>query len=192
MLAFEDELRPESAAAIAGLRELGLEVHLLSGDHPAAVRTVAEALGIDHHEGARSPEDKAEFIRSLQAAGRRVVMAGDGINDALALGVADVGLAMGGGADVAIEASDGALLGDDPGRLPVVVRLARRTLGTIRANLAWAFSYNVLALPVAAGVLAPWTSWSLQPQWGAAAMAGSSLIVVLNSLRLRHARLTRS
>ena len=192
VLAMTDALRAESADAVRDLQGLGLEVHVLSGDHPPAVRAVAQRLGADHHRGALSPEEKADYLRELARAGRRTAMAGDGINDALALTVADVGLAMGGGADVAIEAADGALLRDDPSSLPILIRLARRTMTTIRINLAWAFGYNLVALPVAAGALAPWTGWTLPPQWGAVAMAASSLLVVLNSLRLRWVRLQSS
>ena len=189
LFALGDPPRPESARAVRALEEAGLEVLLLSGDHPNVVRAVARELGIARWEGALRPEDKAERVRELRTAGRGVAMAGDGINDALALTEADVGFAMGGGADVAIEAADGALLRDDPSRLPVLIRLARRTMGTIRANLAWAFGYNVVALPLAAGVLAPWTGWAIPAPWSAAAMAASSVLVVSNSLRLRWARL---
>ena len=189
LLGFRDALRDGSIEAVRSLRALGLEPHLVSGDHPSVTRRVALELGIEHERGAARPEEKAEILRELSRAGRRTLMAGDGINDALALTTADVGIAFGGGADVAIEAADGALLADDPTRLPVLIRLARLTLRTIHQNLAWAFGYNLIALPVAAGALAPWTDWTLPPQAAAAAMAGSSLVVVLNSLRLRWARL---
>ncbi len=140
-------------------------------------------------EGEVRPADKAARVRALRAAGRTVAMAGDGINDALALTEADVGIAMGGGADVAVEAADGALLQDDPTRLPVLVGLARHTMGTIRTNLAWAFGYNLVALPLAAGLFVPWTGWAIPAPWAAAAMAGSSVLVVTNSLRLRWRRI---
>jgi len=189
ILGLTDTLRAQSAPAVHALQKLGVDVHLLSGDHVSVVRSVASRLAISQFRAGVSPQQKGTYISDLQLAGRKVAMAGDGINDALALSVADVGIAMGGGADVAIEAADGALLRDDPSRLPFLVRLARRTMSTIRANLIWAFGYNLIALPLAAGVLAPWTGWSLPPQWGAAAMASSSLIVVLNSLRLHWVRL---
>lgn len=188
-LGFRDALRPTSADAIASLQRLGIESHVVSGDDPAVVAELAQMLGIQHHRGAVSPEEKADYVAQLSAAGRNVLMAGDGINDAVALSAADVGIAFGGGADVAIQAADGALLADDPARLPALVMLSRRTLATIRQNLLWAFSYNLVALPIAAGVLSPWTTWRLPPQWGAAAMACSSLFVVLNSLRLRRVSL---
>jgi Cu+-exporting ATPase len=188
VLTFVDQVRPTSAAGTAELRRLGFELHLLSGDDPRVVEAVGAELGIERREGRLTPQQKAAEVERLRAAGHTVVMTGDGINDAVALAAADVGIAMGGGADVALEAADVALLRDDPARLPPLVRLARRTLGTIRANLVWAFAYNVLALPLAAGALAPFTGWSLPPHWGAAAMAGSSVIVVGNSLRLRWTR----
>jgi len=184
-----DRVRASSANAVRRTRALGLEPLVLSGDHPAAARAAAQALGIERVEGQVSPAEKAERIRALQAEGKVVVMAGDGVNDALALEAADVGVAMGGGADVALEAADVALLRDDPEALADLVALGRRALATIRQNLVWAFGYNVIALPLAAGALAPFTGWSLAPSWGAALMSLSSVIVVLNSLRLRRASL---
>ncbi|MFT5687826.1 MAG: Cu+-exporting ATPase [Planctomycetota bacterium] len=184
LLGFRDALRPGSLEAVQRLGEIGVEVRVLSGDHPAVVRALCAELSLKAFEGALSPEAKAERIRVLQSTGKVVGMGGDGINDALALTIADVGIAMGGGADVAIEAADVALLNDEPARLPFLVHLSKRTLGTIRSNLAWAFGYNVIALPLAAGVLVPWTNWALPASVGAATMAGSSLLVVLNSLRL--------
>jgi len=189
LFGFLDPPRATTPKALALMQRLGLEVLLLSGDHEASVRATAQRLGIQNYHAALRPEEKAEHIAGLQKAGRRVLMAGDGINDALALTVADVGIAMGGGADVAIEAADGALLRDDPLQLGVMVQLARRTMSTIRGNLFWAFGYNVLALPLAAGILSPWTEWVLPAQVGAAFMSVSSLLVVLNSLRLRWIRL---
>ena len=184
-----DAPRPDAADAVRALRATGNEVWILSGDHPGAVAAVAKTLGIEHFEGELLPADKAARVQAMIAAGRRVVMVGDGINDAPALAAANVGVAMGGGADVAIEAADCALLVDEPARLARLVSLGRATRSIIRSNLAWAFGYNVLALPLAAGALVPWTHWSLPASWGAAAMASSSVIVVTNSLRLKRTRL---
>lgn len=188
-LGFADALRDNAKSAIAQLRALNLDLRLLSGDHRSAVSAVADQLGIDDRAGELLPEDKADAIRALRDEGRRPALVGDGINDAPALALAEVGIAMGGGADVALEAADCALLADDPARLPMLVHLARRTLRTIRANLVWAFGYNVLAIPLAAGALEPWTHLRLPPAAAAAAMSGSSLVVVANSLRLRWVRL---
>ncbi|MCZ6597858.1 MAG: heavy metal translocating P-type ATPase [Planctomycetota bacterium] len=184
-----DRPRASSASAIERLHALGISTRILSGDHPAAVGAVARELGVDEFEGQLSPTDKAARVDALRAEGRRVAMAGDGINDALALERADVGIAMGGGADVAIEAAECALLRDDPLALATLVVLARRAMSTIHQNLVWAFGYNVLALPLAAGALAPWTGWSIPAHWAALAMSGSSVLVVANSLRLRWTRL---
>ncbi|TAJ08145.1 MAG: cation-translocating P-type ATPase [Planctomycetota bacterium] len=182
-----DAPRPQARAVIEELGALGLSVELCSGDHPGAVAAIAGALGIERARGAATPEDKLELVRARRAEGRRVWMIGDGVNDAPALAAADVGLAIGGGADVALEAADAALLEPDLARLPRLLRLARAMRATIRANLAWAFAYNVLALPLAAGALEPWTQWSPSPGVAAAGMAASSLVVVLNSLRLLRA-----
>ncbi len=184
-----DAPRPESAAALAGLAGLGLHVLLLSGDHESPVRALAEELGLEDARGRLSPTDKADIIRGMRAAGRRVAMVGDGINDAPALATADVGIAMGGGADVALEAADCALLVDDPSRVATLIRLARRTRSVIRANLFWAFLYNTMGIPLAAGLLVPVWGWSIPSSWAAAAMAASSISVVASSLRLRRTSL---
>jgi len=196
-LGLTDTTRPTSPAAVRALQDAGFTLHILSGDHQAAVTKLAHELGLAQGDpqantspptnaiGELLPQDKLTRIESLRAAGHRVVMVGDGINDAPALAAAHVGVAMGGGADVAIEAADCALLVDDPARLAALVHLGRRTRNIIRSNLAWAFAYNLIALPLAAGALHPWTTWSLPAAWGAAAMASSSVLVVLNSLRLR-------
>jgi cation transport ATPase len=182
---FRDKLRPGAKAAIEELRTQGLAVQIFSGDNPTAVSRVAKELGVEHARGAMTPESKAEAIAQLARAGRKAAMVGDGVNDAAALAGAHVGMAMGGGSDVAIEAADCTILRDDPTRVPLLVSLARRTLHTIRVNLAWAFGYNLIAMPAAAGALEPWLGWSPSPALAAAAMAASSLAVVLNSLRLR-------
>ena len=166
-----------------------LRVGLYSGDRAAAVLRTARELGIEDARAELLPEDKLAKLNELTSAGRAVAMVGDGINDGPALAAATVGIAMGGGADVAIQAADCALLGDDTRQIVNLVRLSRRTMSIIRANLIWAFAFNVLAIPLAAGVLAPFTGFALPASVAAGAMAGSSLIVVMNSLRLRSVRL---
>ncbi|WP_298944328.1 heavy metal translocating P-type ATPase [uncultured Microbacterium sp.] len=175
-----DTVRPDSAAAVAHLQDLGLKVLLLTGDNAGAAATAARAAGIDDVISGVLPEGKVDEIRRLQTEGRRVAMIGDGINDAAALATADLGIAMGGGTDAAVHASDIAVTGI--GLTPVVtaIRLSRRTMAIIRGNLFWAFAYNVAALPLAALGL-------LNPMIAGAAMAFSSVFVVLNSLRLRAA-----
>ena len=181
----EDQLRPGTKATVARLGQLGLKVALYSGDRAAAVLRTAHALGIEEAQAELLPKDKLSKLHELRKAGHVVAMIGDGVNDGPALAAADVGVAMGGGADVAIQAAHCALLSDDTSRIPRLIGLSRRTLTIIRSNLVWAFGYNIIAVPLAAGVLAPFTGFALPPSVAAGAMAGSSLIVVLNSLRLR-------
>jgi Cu+-exporting ATPase len=180
VLVVADTLRPTSAEAVRRLRDLGLAPILLTGDNEAAARAVAAEAGIDPADVLADvlPEDKVAAVRRLQAEGRTVAMVGDGVNDAAALATADLGLALGTGTDVAIEASDLTLVRGDLLAAVDAIRLARRTLGTIRGNLFWAFAYNVAALPLAALGL-------LNPMIAGAAMACSSVFVVANSLRLR-------
>jgi len=176
-----DEVKPSSAAAVAEMRRLGLTPVLLTGDNEGAARAVAAAVGIDRVIAGVLPQDKVDTVRGLQAEGSRVAMIGDGVNDAAALAAADLGLAMGTGTDVAIEASDLTLMSGDLRLAGDAIRLSRATLRTIRGNLFWAFGYNVAALPLAASGL-------LNPMFAGAAMAFSSVFVVLNSLRLRRFR----
>ncbi len=180
-----DAVKPTAAAAVAALRDMGIESIMLTGDTARGAAGVARALGIDRVVADVLPDRKLEAIRALQAEGRVVAMVGDGLNDAPALVQADVGIAMGTGTDVAIEAGDITLMRGDPAGVPGAIRLARRTLRVIRQNLFWAFVYNVIGIPVAAGVLYPALGIRLTPAMGAAAMAISSVSVIANSLRLR-------
>jgi Cu+-exporting ATPase len=182
-LVVADEPKPTSAAAIAELRHLGLRPLLLTGDNRRAALTVASSVGMAEHEVIAEvlPADKVVHIRQLQQEGRVVAMVGDGVNDAAALATADLGLAMGTGTDAAIEASDLTLVRGDLLAAVDAIRLARRTLATIKGNLFWAFAYNVAAIPLAAAGL-------LNPMIAGAAMAFSSVFVVTNSLRLRRFR----
>jgi Cu+-exporting ATPase len=173
-----DTVKTGSADAVRRLHELGLATVLLTGDSEAAARAVASEVGIETVIAGVLPAEKVATIARLQAEGRVVAMAGDGVNDAAALAAADLGLSMGTGADVAIAAADLTLVGGDLRVAADAIRLARRTLATIRGNLFWAFAYNVAAIPLAAAGL-------LDPMIAGAAMAGSSLFVVGNSLRLR-------
>jgi len=185
VLGIADPVRPDAAPAIASLRALGLDVRMLTGDHEITARAVADEIGIESVIAGVLPDRKEAEIRRLHEAGRRVAMVGDGINDAPALARADLGVAIGTGTDVAVAASDITLVRADLSAVPAAIRLARRTVRTIRQNLFWAFGYNTLGIPLAAGVLDPWTGWSLSPVVASAAMALSSVSVVGNSLRLR-------
>jgi Cu+-exporting ATPase len=187
VLAIADAPRDDAVDAVASLTARGVRVALLSGDDPVTARAVGAALGIADVEGGVRPEEKVARIAAREAAGQRVAMAGDGINDAAALARATVGLAMGSGSDLAIESAGVVLLRPTVAAVGEALSLARATRRTIRQNLAWAFGYNVLALPVAAGVLYPALGWRLSPMLASALMALSSIVVVLNALRLRRA-----
>ena len=185
LVSVADALKPEAPAAVAALRRRGLEVVMLTGDHQATATAIARPAGIDRVLAEVPPEGKARAIAALQAHGQRVAMVGDGINDAPALARADVGIAMGSGTDVAIEAADVTLLRSDLMGVVTAVDLSRSTLRVVKQNLAWAFGYNVVLIPVAAGLLYPLWGVRLSPVLAGAAMAFSSVSVVTNSLRLR-------
>jgi Cu+-exporting ATPase len=181
VLTVADAIKPTSAASVKALRALGLTPVLLTGDNLAVATTVAAQVGIDEVIAEVLPADKVDVVKRLQEQGKVVAMVGDGVNDAAALAQADLGLSMGTGTDVAIEASDLTLVRGDLMAAVDAIRLSRRTLRTIKGNLFWAFAYNIAALPLAAAGL-------LNPMIAGLAMASSSVFVVSNSLRLRRFR----
>jgi Cu+-exporting ATPase len=189
LLGLADTIKPGAREAIAKLRRSGRRVVMLTGDNALTARSLASEAGIDEVRAEVLPGDKAETIRGLQAAGRRVAMVGDGINDAPALAQADVGLALGTGTDVAMASADITLISGDLEGVNAAVELSRRTLRTIRQNLFWAFVYNIVGVPLAAGALYPFFGLLLNPMIASAAMALSSVSVVSNSLRLRRAKI---
>ncbi len=185
VLALADELKDTSVQAVKALQAQGIEIHMLTGDNEVAARHIAEETGIAHVKAHVLPQDKAEYVKQLQASGKRVAMVGDGINDSAALAQADLGIAMGQGSDIAIDTAQVTIVSSDLSKLSDLVRLSKRTVTIIRENLFWAFFYNLLAVPLAAGILYPVNGFLLNPMVAAACMALSSVCVVTNSLRLR-------
>ena len=184
-----ETLKPHAEEAMAELQNMGIEVYMMSGDKDEAARYWAQKAGIKHYRSKVLPQDKENMVRQLQAEGKRVAMVGDGINDTQALALADVGIAMGRGTDVAMDAAQATLMGDDLRRLPQAIRLSRKTTAMIAQNLFWAFIYNVVCIPLAAGVLHLFgIDFQITPMWASALMAFSSVSVVLNSLRLKLAK----
>jgi Cu2+-exporting ATPase len=185
VLAVADAPRPTSVAAVEALHRLGVEVAMLTGDNQATARRVADELGIDTVLAEVLPGDKAAKVAELQARGRTVAMVGDGVNDAPALAQADLGIAIGAGTDVAMETADVVLMRSDPLDVPIALQIGRGTLRKMRQNLAWAVGYNAVALPLAAGALAPSLGFVLRPEVAALSMSGSSVIVAVNALMLK-------
>lgn len=185
IVAIADGLKPNAKEAVNELQKLGLEVHMLTGDNQETANAIASSVNIKNVKANVLPQDKGEYIEQLQKAGKVVAMVGDGINDSHALTVADVGIAMGSGTDIAMESADITLMSSDLQHISKSIRLSKYTMKTIRQNLFWAFVYNIIAIPIAAGVLYPISGFLLNPMLAGAAMALSSISVLTNSLRLK-------
>lgn len=185
VLAVSDEVKKTSVAAIAQLKQMGIAVHMLTGDNEATARAIALQTGVDNYKADVLPHQKAEFIKQLQTSGNVVAMVGDGINDSTALAQADVSIAMGTGSDIAMDVARMTIISSDLTKIPQAIHLSRKTVATIRQNLFWAFIYNIIGIPVAAGLLYPVNGFLLSPMLAGAAMALSSVSVVSNSLRLK-------
>ena len=192
VLAITDRLKPTSEEAVRCLQKQGVEVWMLTGDQAEAAREVAVRAGITHFKAGVLPQEKAAFVKQLQKQGKKVAMVGDGINDSAALAQADFSIAMGHGSDIAMDTAMVTILSSDLLKIPDTIRLSKMTVRTIRQNLFWAFIYNLVGVPIAAGVLYPFNGFLLNPMIGGAAMAFSSVSVVTNSLRLKRRKLGHS
>ncbi len=188
VLAVADAIKETSAAAIDAIRKKGIEVYMLTGDNPSTATAVAKQAGIKTVRAEVLPQDKLEFIKYLQSRGKKVAMAGDGINDSAALAQANLGIAMGKGSDIAMDVAGMTLLNSDLHQITTALNLSHKTVRTIRQNLFWAFLYNVIGIPIAAGILYPINGFLLSPMLAGAAMALSSVSVVSNSLRLKYTK----
>jgi Cu2+-exporting ATPase len=188
-LAIADKIKESSVEAINKLKALGIEVYMFTGDNNQTAAAVAKQVGIENYQAEALPQDKADFVKSLQAKGKVVGMVGDGINDSHALAQADVSIAMAKGSDIAMDVAKMTLMTSDLARIPAAIKLSRKTVRTIRQNLFWAFIYNLIGIPIAAGLLYPINGFLLNPMIAGAAMALSSVSVVTNSLRLKWSKL---
>ncbi|HTN19899.1 MAG TPA: heavy metal translocating P-type ATPase [Pelobium sp.] len=185
VIAISDKIKETSVAAISQLQNMGIDLYMLTGDNEATAKAIAEQTGIKHYKAEVLPQHKADFVKQLQQQGKVVAMVGDGINDSTALATADVSIAMGKGSDIAMDVAKMTIISSDLTKIPQAIRLSKQTVATIKQNLFWAFIYNVIGIPVAAGILYPFTGFLLNPMIAGAAMALSSVSVVSNSLRLK-------
>ena len=188
-IALTDEIKQTSAQAISQLQEMGVEVYMLTGDNAISAQAISRKVGINHYKAGVLPNEKAQFIKELQANGKTVGMVGDGINDSAALAQADLSIAMGQGSDIAVDTAMATILSSDLLKIPETIRLSQLTIKTIYQNLFWAFIYNLIGIPIAAGIFYSVNGFLLNPMWASAAMAFSSVSVVLNSLRLKRKRI---
>lgn len=188
-IALTDEIKQTSAEAISQLQKMGVEVYMLTGDNAISAQAISRKVGINHYKAGVLPNEKAQFIKELQASGKTVGMVGDGINDSAALAQADLSIAMGQGSDIAVDTAMATILSSDLLKIPETIRLSQLTIKTIYQNLFWAFIYNLIGIPIAAGIFYSVNGFLLNPMWASAAMAFSSVSVVLNSLRLKRKRI---
>ena len=189
-IALTDEIKQTSAQAISQLQKMGVEVYMLTGENAISAQAISRKVGINHYKAGVLPNEKAQFIKELQANGKKVGMVGDGINDSAALAQADLSIAMGQGSDIAVDTAMAIILSSDLLKIPETIRLSQLTIKTIYQNLFWAFIYNLIGIPIAAGIFYSVNGFLLNPMWASAAMAFSSVSVVLNSLRLKRKRIT--
>ena len=188
-IALTDEIKQTSAEAISQLQKMGVEVYMLTGDNAISAQAISRKVGINHYKAGVLPNEKAQFIKELQANGKTVGMVGDGINDSAALAQADLSIAVGQGSDIAVDTAMATILSSDLLKIPETIRLSQLTIKTIYQNLFWAFIYNLIGIPIAAGIFYSVNGFLLNPMWASAAMAFSSVSVVLNSLRLKRKRI---
>jgi Cu2+-exporting ATPase len=185
VVAISDKIKDTSAEAIRQLKDMGIDIYMLTGDNEATAKTIAEQAGIPHYKAEVLPQQKADFVKDLHKQGKMVAMVGDGINDSTALATADVSIAMGQGSDIAMDVAKMTIISSDLKKIPEAIKLSKQTVATIRQNLFWAFIYNLIGIPIAAGILYPINGFLLNPMIAGAAMALSSVSVVSNSLRLK-------
>jgi len=185
VIAISDKIKETSKVAINQLQDMGITVHMLTGDNKGTAKVIAEYAGIKNYVAEVLPQDKAVYVKELQKKGNIVAMVGDGINDSTALATADVSIAMGNGSDIAMDVAKMTIISSDLTKIPQAINLSMQTISTIRQNLFWAFIYNIIGIPIAAGILYPINGFLLSPMIAGAAMALSSVSVVTNSLRLK-------
>ena len=189
LAAIADKIKETYIAAVKELQAAGIAVYMLTGDNAYTAKAIAQQAGIQHYQAEVLPAQKAAFVKALQQQGKTVAMVGDGINDSNALAQADVSIAMGQGSDIAMDVAKMTIISSDLSRIPKAIKLSRKTVATIGQNLFWAFIYNVIGIPLAAGILYPFNGFLLNPMIAGAAMALSSVSVVSNSLRLKWLKL---
>ncbi len=185
VVSISDTIKATSVEAIKQMQEMGIELYMLTGDNEATAKAIAEQTGIRHFKAEVLPQHKADFVKELQQKGKTVAMVGDGINDSTALATADVSIAMGKGSDIAMDVAKMTIISSDLTKISQAIKLSKDTVTTIKQNLFWAFIYNLIGIPIAAGVLYPINGFLLDPMIAGAAMALSSVSVVSNSLRLK-------